>query len=42
MKRIIGMLEELERRRGMSSEEKVSEEFISRLRSVLHLVRMGR
>lgn len=36
------LLEELERRRGMSSEEKISEEFVGRLKNVLHQVRMGR
>jgi serine/threonine protein kinase len=36
------LLEELERRKGMSSEEKISEEFVGRLKNVLHQVRMGR
>ncbi|HDN65145.1 MAG TPA: serine/threonine protein kinase, partial [Methanosarcinales archaeon] len=36
------LLEELERRKGMSSEEKISEEFVGRLKSLLHQVRMGR
>ena len=36
------LLEELERRKGMSSEEKISEEFVGRLKGVLHQVRMGR
>ena len=36
------LLEELERRKGMSSKEKISEEFVGRLKGVLHQVRMGR
>ena len=36
------LLEELERRKGMSSEEKISEEFVGRLKGVLHQVKMGR
>ena len=36
------LLEELERRRGMSSEEKISEEFTARLKNLLHQVRLGR
>ena len=36
------LLEELERRKDMSSEEKISEEFVGRLKGVLHQVRMGR
>jgi len=36
------LLEELERRKDMSSAEKISEEFVGRLKSVLHQVRMGR
>ena len=36
------LLKELERRKGMSSEEKISEEFVGRLKNVLHQVRMGR
>ena len=36
------LLEELERRKGMSSEEKISEEFVGRLKNLLHQVRMGR
>ena len=36
------LLEELERRKGMSSEEKISEEFTGRLKNLLHQVRMGR
>ena len=36
------LLKELERRRGMSSEEKISEEFVGRLKNLLHQVRMGR
>jgi len=36
------LLEELERRKGMSSKEKISEEFVGRLKNVLHQVRMGR
>ncbi len=34
--------EELECRKDMSSAEKISEEFVGRLKSVLHQVRMGR
>jgi len=37
-----GLLDELERRKGMSSEEKISEEFTARLKNLLHQVRMGR
>ena len=36
------LLKELERRKGMSSEEKISEEFVGRLKNLLHQVRMGR
>jgi hypothetical protein len=36
------LLEELERRKGMSSEDKISEEFVGRLKDVLHQVRVGR
>ena len=36
------LLEELERRKSMSSKEKISEEFVSRLKNVLHQVRIGR
>jgi hypothetical protein len=32
---------ELERRKGMSSEEKIDEEFVGRLKNLLHQVRMG-
>jgi len=37
-----GLLEELKRRKGMLSEEKISEEFTGRLKNLLHQVRMGR
>lgn len=37
-----GLLDELERRKGMLREEKINEEFVGRLKSVLHQVRMGR
>ncbi|NMG82596.1 MAG: PEGA domain-containing protein, partial [Methanosarcinales archaeon] len=36
------LLKELECRKGMSSEEKISEEFVGRLKNLLHQVRMGR
>ena len=32
---------ELERRKGMSSAEKIDEEFVGRLKNLLHQVRMG-
>ena len=34
------LIEELERRKGMSSNEKISEEFVGRLNGVLHQVKM--
>ncbi|CAD6492453.1 MAG: Serine/threonine-protein kinase PknD [Candidatus Argoarchaeum ethanivorans] len=39
---VAGLLEELKRRKGMSSEKKISEEFVGRLKNLLHQVRMGR
>ena len=36
------LLKELERRKGMSNEENISEEFVGKLKGMLHQVRMGR